>query len=84
MIGEGELVPKFQLEDADGNMVKSSQFKGKRFVVYFYPRDFTPGCTTEADEFSKDYKKFQKEGIEIIGISLSLIHNLTLPTKRIV
>ena len=69
MIEEGETVPKFQLEDADGKMVKSSQFKGKRFVVYFYPRDFTPGCTTEADEFSSDYKKFQKEGIEIIGIS---------------
>ncbi|RMW37574.1 MAG: peroxiredoxin, partial [Candidatus Nitrosopelagicus sp.] len=67
MIEEGEIVPKFQLEDADGKVVKSSQFKGKKFVVYFYPRDFTPGCTTEADEFSKDYKKFQKEGIEVIG-----------------
>ncbi len=43
MIGEGEAVPKFQLEDADGKLVKSSQFKGKKFVVYFYPRDFTPG-----------------------------------------
>ncbi len=69
MIEEGEPVPKFQLEDADGKVVKSSQFKGKKFVVYFYPRDFTPGCTTEADEFSKDYKKFKKAGIEIVGIS---------------
>ena len=49
MIGEGELVPKFELEDADGNLVKSSELKGKKHVVYFYPRDFTPGCTTEAD-----------------------------------
>ena len=69
MIEEGKIVPKFQLQDADGNTVKSSQLKGKKFVVYFYPRDFTPGCTTEADEFSKDYKKFQKAGIEIVGIS---------------
>ena len=69
MIEEGKTVPKFQLEDANGKVIKSSQLKGKKFVVYFYPRDFTPGCTTEADEFSKDYKKFQKEGIEIIGIS---------------
>ena len=69
MIEEGEIVPKFQLQDADGNTVKSSQLKGKKFVVYFYPRDFTPGCTTEADEFSRDYKKFQKAGIEIVGIS---------------
>ena len=54
MIKEKEMVPKFQLQDADGNTIKSSQLKGKKFVVYFYPRDFTPGCTTEADEFSKD------------------------------
>ena len=78
MIEEGKAVPKFQLEDADGNLVKSSQLKGQKYVVYFYPRDFTPGCTTEADEFSKDYKKFQKEGIEIIGISKKIIRYLII------
>jgi peroxiredoxin Q/BCP len=69
MISEGEKVPSFVLDDANGKSIKSSDFKGKKHVIYFYPRDFTPGCTTEADEFSKDYKKFQKEGIEVIGIS---------------
>ena len=69
MIREGQSVPIFQLSDADGNTVKSNEFKGKKFVIYFYPKDFTPGCTVEADEFSRDYKKFQKAGIEIIGIS---------------
>ena len=69
MIEEGSQVPKFQLEDANGKLVKSSDFKGKKHVIYFYPRDFTPGCTTEADEFSKDYSKFKKAGIEVIGIS---------------
>ena len=69
MISEGDSVPKFEASDADGNKVKSTDFKGKKHVIYFYPKDFTPGCTTEADEFSKDYKKFQKQGIEIIGVS---------------
>ena len=69
MISEGDSVPKFEAKDANGNKVKSIDFKGKKHVIYFYPKDFTPGCTTEADEFSKDYKKFQKEGIEVIGVS---------------
>ena len=69
MIVEGEKVPKFEINDANGNKVKSSDFKGKKYAIYFYPKDFTPGCTREADEFSKDYEKFQKEGIEIVGIS---------------
>lgn len=69
MIEEGDSVPKFELKDSNGKIVKSSDFRGKKFAVYFYPKDFTPGCTIEADEFSKEYKKFQKEGIEIVGIS---------------
>lgn len=69
MLTVGEDVPDFSLKDAQGNIVKRSDFKGKKYVVYFYPKDFTPGCTTEAAEFSKDYKKFKAKGIEIIGIS---------------
>ena len=69
MIEEGASVPKFSAKDADGKTVKSSDFKGARYVLYFYPKDFTPGCTTEADEFSKHYEKFKKARIEIIGIS---------------
>ena len=69
MISEGDTVPKFELEDSDGKKIKSMDLKGKKHVIYFYPKDFTPGCTTEADEFSKDYNKFKKSGIEILGIS---------------
>ena len=69
MLSVGDDVPDFSLKDAEGNMIKKSDLKGKKYVVYFYPRDFTPGCTTEATEFSRDYKKFKAKGIEIIGIS---------------
>ena len=69
MIEEGNSVPKFVINDAEGNKVKSTDFKGKKHVIYFYPKDFTPGCSTQADEFSQDYEKFQDNGIEIIGIS---------------
>ena len=69
MVSVGDSVPKFAIEDADGNRVRSSDFKGRRHAIYFYPKDFTPGCTREADEFSRDYAKFQKAGVEIVGIS---------------
>ena len=69
MVSEGEQVPEFEAADANGDVVRSSDLDGKKYVVYFYPKDFTPGCTTEADEFSRDYGKFQEQGVEVIGIS---------------
>ena len=69
ILSVGEKAPAFDLPNQDGNNVKLGDYAGKWLVVYFYPRDDTPGCTVEADEFSKDYKKFQKLGIDIIGIS---------------
>ncbi len=69
MLSVGDEVPDFSLKDSEGKTIKRSDLKGKKYVVYFYPRDFTPGCTTEATEFARDYKKFKSSGIEIIGIS---------------
>jgi thioredoxin-dependent peroxiredoxin len=72
--GEGlkanSMAPDFSLVDSNGKTIKLSDFRGKkRVVVYFYPKDFTPGCTTEAIEFSRDYDKYRDANIEIIGIS---------------
>jgi thioredoxin-dependent peroxiredoxin len=69
MLSIGDEVPDFALKDSEGRTIKRSDFKGKKYVVYFYPKDFTPGCTTEAAEFARDYKKFKNTGIEIVGIS---------------
>ncbi|TLX96271.1 MAG: thioredoxin-dependent thiol peroxidase [Thaumarchaeota archaeon] len=69
MLAVGDEVPDFLLKDSEGKTVKKSDFKGKKYVIYFYPKDFTPGCTTEAAEFARDYKKFRNAGIEILGIS---------------
>jgi len=69
MLTVGDEVPDFSLKNAEGSIVKKSDLKGKKYIVYFYPKDFTPGCTIEAEEFSRDYKKFKSAGIEIVGIS---------------
>ena len=67
---EGVVAPDFIMNDKDGKSVKLSELRGKRnVVVYFYPKDFTPGCTMEATEFTRDYKKFRDAGIEVIGVS---------------
>jgi len=50
MLTEGDDVPDFSLKDANGKLVKKSDLKGKKYLVYFYPKDFTPGCTIEAEE----------------------------------
>jgi len=67
---QGDWAPDFSLTDLDGNNIKLSDFRGrKNVVVYFYPKDFTPGCTVEATEFTRDYERFKDVGIEIIGVS---------------
>jgi thioredoxin-dependent peroxiredoxin len=69
MISEGEPAPDFELTSDGGETVKLSQFRGRPVVLYFYPRDDTPGCTTEACEFRDAYDVFRERGIEILGVS---------------
>lgn len=65
----GDKAPAFTARDEDGNTVKLSDFKGKKVVLYFYPRDMTPGCTAEACSLRDNYKALQKQGYEVLGVS---------------
>ncbi len=65
----GDKAPDFELLDTYGKRVKLSDFKGRKVVLYFYPKDMTPGCTIEACSFSENYGKFKKKGAEILGVS---------------
>lgn len=65
----GQKAPAFKVNDQDGNKVSLSEFKGKKVVLYFYPRDQTPGCTIEACNLRDNYKILQKKGYEVLGVS---------------
>ena len=69
MLKAGDKAPAFDLESDQGARVKLADRKGKRTVVYFYPRDNTPGCTVEAIDFTKAKQKFDKLGVTVYGIS---------------
>ena len=69
MVKTGEKAPEFALPDKEGKIVKLSDFAGKKVVLYFYPKDNTPGCSRQAAAFAELYQKFKKNGIEVIGIS---------------
>lgn len=65
----GDVAPAFTLPDQDGNSVSLSDFQGKRVVIYFYPKDDTPGCTKEACNFRNQWSRFEQHGIVVLGIS---------------
>jgi thioredoxin-dependent peroxiredoxin len=70
MLAEGEPAPDdIELQNQDGELVKLADFKGQKLVVYFYPKDDTPGCTTEAKNFRDNVQTYEDAGIKIIGIS---------------
>ncbi len=65
----GELAPDFTMLDQDGKSHTLSEYRGQKVVVYFYPKDDTPGCTTEACSIRDDYGLFEKNGIKVFGVS---------------
>ena len=69
MLNIGDRAPNFTLKDKNGNDVRLSDFIGKRIVLYFYPKDNTPGCTRQACAFASSYNEFKSMDIVVIGIS---------------
>ena len=69
MLEIGMKAPDFSLPDKDGNTVRLSDFQGKKVVLYFYPKDNTPGCTRQACAFAASYEQFKAQDIVVIGIS---------------
>jgi len=67
---EGQPAPDFTLKDQNEHIVKFSDFKGRWVVLYFYPKDDTPGCTKEACGFRDEFKKFRDAGAVVLGVSL--------------
>ena len=84
----GDPVPAFDLPSDDGGRVRLSDLKGRRFVLFFYPKDDTPGCTREACEFRDGLHRFEEQGVAVLGVSPDPVashrkfrarHNLNFP-----
>ena len=68
-VWEGQPFAQFSLRDQTGKLKSNADFLGHWTVIYFYPKDKTPGCTVEAQNFTQDFKKYQKLGVNIVGVS---------------
>ena len=69
MLQIGTKAPDFTLQDKNGNNISLSDFLGKKIILYFYPKDNTPGCTRQACAFAEAYDEFKSRNIEVVGIS---------------
>ena len=69
MLEIGAIAPAFTLPDQDGRMVSLSDYAGKKVVLYFYPKDNTPGCSRQAAAFAANYEAFRALGVQVLGIS---------------
>jgi len=70
MLNAGDKAPEFKLNDQDGNSIQLQDFKGKKLVIYFYPKDQTPGCIKEACSFRDSIEAYTKNGISVLGVSI--------------
>ncbi len=79
---DGDKAPNFALRGNDGKMHKLSSFRGQYVVLYFYPKDETPGCTTEACSFRDDLSAITKEGAKVVGVSVQDVASHKAFTKK--
>ena len=87
---EGDKAPDFSGKDQNGETVSLSDYKGKRVILFFYPKDMTPGCTAEACNLGENYSELHKKGFEVLGVSADsearhqkFIEKYSLPFKLI-
>ena len=66
---EGDMAPDIEAKDQKGKNISLKDFRGKKVILYFYPKDDTPGCTAESCDLRDNYKRLQKKGYEVIGVS---------------
>lgn len=69
MLKTGDKAPYFEGPDQDGNIIRLSDFAGRKLVLYFYPKDSTPGCTAEACDLRDNYERFISQGYAVVGVS---------------
>jgi peroxiredoxin Q/BCP len=72
----GDAAPPFRLDDDEGTTRTNQDFAGRRLVIYFYPKAFTPGCTTEACDFRDNYNRFVAAGYQVVGVSPDPVDSL--------
>lgn len=70
ILKEGDIAPAFSAKDQNGKLVHLSDFSGKKLILFFYPKDNTPGCTAEACNFRDNYESLTAEGFEVVGVSV--------------
>lgn len=87
---EGDLAPAFDAVDQNGEKITLEEYRGKKVVLYFYPKDNTPGCTAEACDLRDNYSHFLEQGFEVVGVSadsekshLNFISKYELPFRLI-
>lgn len=70
MLKIGDIAPELEGKDQDGKSINLAEYRGKKVILYFYPKDNTPGCTKEACNFRDHYSDLQRQGFEVIGVSM--------------